>query len=89
MGIDGWIYIAVGDYGIVEAKGKDGAKVTLRGGGILRVRPDGTELEIFCTGIRNPFDIAIDPHSGWVASRKKCKNRRLTSRARSGPIASR
>ena len=23
MGIDGWIYIAVGDYGIVEAKGKD------------------------------------------------------------------
>jgi len=61
MGLDGWIYIAVGDYGIVEAKGKDGAKVTLRGGGVLRVRPDGTELEIFLTGLRNPFDLAIDP----------------------------
>jgi putative membrane-bound dehydrogenase-like protein len=60
-GLDGWIYIAVGDYGIVEAKGKDGAKVSLRGGGILRVRPDGTELEIFCVGLRNPFDLAIDP----------------------------
>ncbi|MCI0705589.1 MAG: CotH kinase family protein [Planctomycetia bacterium] len=61
MGIDGWLYIGVGDYGIKEAKGKDGKTIVLRGGGIVRVRPDGTELEIFCTGLRNPFDIAIDP----------------------------
>lgn len=61
MGIDGWIYIGVGDYGIKEAKGKDGRTISLRGGGIVRVRPDGTELEIFCTGLRNPFDIGIDP----------------------------
>jgi putative membrane-bound dehydrogenase-like protein len=59
MGIDGWIYIAVGDYGCVEAKGKDGKKVNMRGG-IARVRPDGTDLEIFATGLRNPFDIGID-----------------------------
>jgi hypothetical protein len=32
-----------------------------RGGGIVRVRPDGTELEVYCHGLRNPFDIAIDP----------------------------
>jgi putative membrane-bound dehydrogenase-like protein len=61
MGIDGWIYIGVGDYGIKEAKGKDGRTIELRGGGIVRVRPDGTELEIYCTGLRNPFDIAVDP----------------------------
>ncbi len=61
MGIDGWIYICVGDYGIKEARARDGSKVTLRGGGILRVRPDGTELEVFCTGLRNPFDVGIDP----------------------------
>jgi putative heme-binding domain-containing protein len=60
MGLDGWIYIAVGDYGCPEAKGKDGSKVTMRGG-ILRVRPDGTDLEIFVTGLRNPFDIGMDP----------------------------
>jgi putative membrane-bound dehydrogenase-like protein len=60
MGLDGWIYIAVGDYGCPEAKGKDGRKVTMRGG-ILRVRPDGTDLEIFATGLRNPFDIGMDP----------------------------
>lgn len=61
MGIDGWLYIGVGDYGIKEAKGMDGKTITLRGGGIVRVRPDGTELEIYCTGLRNPFDVAIDP----------------------------
>jgi putative membrane-bound dehydrogenase-like protein len=61
IGIDGWIYIGDGDYGILEAKGMDGSTVSLRGGGILRVRPDGTELELFSSGLRNPFDIAIDP----------------------------
>src|SRR5260370_18215350 len=60
MGLAGWIYIAVGDYGCPEAKGKDGSKVTMRGG-IVRVRPDGTDLEVFATGLRNPFDIGIDP----------------------------
>jgi glucose/arabinose dehydrogenase len=61
MGIDGWLYIGVGDYGIQEARGKDGSTVVMRGGGVVRVRPDGTELEVFCTGLRNPFDLAIDP----------------------------
>jgi putative membrane-bound dehydrogenase-like protein len=62
MGIDGWIYIAVGDYGFHGAKGKDGTTLSQRGGGILRVRPDGMELEVFATGLRNPFAIAIDPY---------------------------
>src|SRR5262245_55520873 len=61
MGIDGWLYIGVGDYGIKLAKGKDGRTIVQRGGGIVRVRPDGTELEVYCTGLRNPFDLAIDP----------------------------
>jgi putative membrane-bound dehydrogenase-like protein len=61
MGVDGWLYIGDGDYGVPEAKGIDGSAVVLRGGGILRVRPDGTELELFASGLRNPFDIAIDP----------------------------
>jgi putative membrane-bound dehydrogenase-like protein len=60
LGLDGWIYIAVGDYGCPEARAKDGSKVTMRGG-ILRVRPDGTDLEVFATGLRNPFDIGMDP----------------------------
>ena len=62
MGLDGWIYIAVGDYGFHGAKGKDGTTLSQRGGGILRVRPDGTELEVFAIGLRNPFAIAIDSY---------------------------
>lgn len=61
MGIDGWIYVAVGDFGFVDATGTDGRKVTLYGGGVARVRPDGTELELFATGTRNDYDVAIDP----------------------------
>ncbi len=62
MGLDGWIYIAVGDYGFHGAKGRDGTTLSQRGGGILRVRPDGAELEVFAIGLRNPFAIAIDSY---------------------------
>lgn len=61
MGIDGWIYIAVGDFGFHNATGTDGTQITLLGGGIVRVRPDGTELELYTTGTRNIYDVAIDP----------------------------
>jgi putative membrane-bound dehydrogenase-like protein len=61
MGIDGWVYIGVGDYGIKQAVGTDGTTIVQRGGGIVRVRPDGTEMEVYCSGLRNPFDLAIDP----------------------------
>jgi len=62
MGIDGWIYIAVGDFGFHDAVGRDGTKLTMLGGGIVRVRPDGREMEIFSHGSRNIYDIAIDPY---------------------------
>jgi len=62
MGIDGWIYIAVGDFGFTQAKGKDGTTLGRRGGGIVRVRPDGTEMEIYCWGLRNIMDVSIDPY---------------------------
>jgi hypothetical protein len=62
MGIDGWIYIAVGDFGFHDAIDRSGKKLTMLGGGIVRVRPDGTELEIFSHGTRNIYDVAIDPY---------------------------
>ncbi len=61
MGIDGWIYIAIGDFGFVDAVGTDGKKLTMYGGGVVRVRPDGTELETYVHGLRNIYDVAIDP----------------------------
>lgn len=62
MGIDGWIYIAVGDFGFHDAVDREGTKLTMLGGGIVRVRPDGTEMEVFSHGLRNIYDVAIDPY---------------------------
>lgn len=61
LGIDGWIYVAVGDYGFIKAVGKDGTSLQLHGGGVARVRTDGTGLESFSRGQRNIYDVAIDP----------------------------
>ena len=61
MGIDGWLYIAVGDFGTTPAKGTDGKTYTLHGGGIIRVRPDGTGLEPYALMLRNICDTAISP----------------------------
>jgi putative heme-binding domain-containing protein len=62
MGIDGWIYIAVGDFGFTHAEGADGTVLSRRGGGIVRIRPDGTDMEIFSWGQRNILDVSIDPY---------------------------
>jgi putative heme-binding domain-containing protein len=62
MGIDGWVYIAVGDFGFHKATDQSGKQLTMLGGGIVRVRPDGTEMEIYTHGTRNIYDVAIDPY---------------------------
>lgn len=61
MGIDGWLYISIGDKGIEKAVGKDGRTVSLWGGGVVRVRPDGTMIELYSTRTRNTFDVSVGP----------------------------
>lgn len=61
LGIDGWLYIAGGDFGFMKATGYDGKTLQHRGGGVIRVRPDGTGLEIYSTGTRNILEVAISP----------------------------
>ncbi|WP_266367200.1 DUF7133 domain-containing protein [Tellurirhabdus rosea] len=67
MGIDGWIYIAVGDFGFHGATDRSGKQMTMLGGGIVRVRPDGTEMEVYTHGLRNIYDVAIDPYMNIFA----------------------
>jgi putative heme-binding domain-containing protein len=67
LGVDGWLYIAVGDYGIVKAVGADGREIQMRSGGNVRVRRDGTGLEIYSRGTRNDYDVAIDPYLNLFA----------------------
>ncbi len=67
LGIDGWLYAALGDFGCLNAKGADGRTLTLRGGGVVRVRPDGSGLEVFARGTRNILEAAVSPLLDLVA----------------------
>jgi len=62
MGIDGWLYVGVGDFGMPDAKGADGTRYTLFGGGVVRVRPDGSEMEPYALMTRNHYAPAISPY---------------------------
>jgi putative membrane-bound dehydrogenase-like protein len=59
LAMDGYFYICTGDKGILGAVGTDGRRIEMRGG-IYRMRPDGTGLEVYCTGTRNHLDVAIN-----------------------------
>lgn len=62
MGIDGWLYVAVGDFGMPDAVAADGTHLTLHGGGVVRIRPDGSEMELYASQVRNICDFAISPY---------------------------
>lgn len=61
IGVDGWLYAAIGDFGFLEATGTDGRKLQMRGGGVVRFRPDGTGLEAWAEGTRNILEVAVGP----------------------------
>ena len=61
LGMDGWLYCAIGDFGFMDAVGADGRHLQLRGGGVVRVRPDGTGLELFASGTRNILEAPVSP----------------------------
>jgi HEAT repeat protein/glucose/arabinose dehydrogenase len=59
LGMDGFLYVAVGSKGIPRGVAKDGRTIQLHGGGVIRIRPDGTGLEIVSTGECNPRALAL------------------------------
>lgn len=60
LAMDGYLYISTGDKGLFGLTGPDGRRLELHGGGVYRMRPDGTGLEIYCTGTRNFLEVAIN-----------------------------
>ena len=61
IGNDGWLTLTSGDDdNYVE--GSDGSRATvLRTGAIFRCRPDGSKMQTFALGFRNPYrDVAFD-----------------------------
>jgi putative heme-binding domain-containing protein len=60
LGMDGYLYIAVGDKGIYGMVGRDGRRLELPLGGVIRMRPDATGLETFATGFRTVLNPALN-----------------------------
>lgn len=61
IGNDGWLYLTTGDNdNYVE--GSDGSRATvLRTGAVFRCRPDGSRMQVYSIGYRNPYrDVAFD-----------------------------
>lgn len=66
IGNDGLLYLTSGDDdNYVE--GSDGSRATvLRTGAVFRCRPDGSRMEVFSVGYRNPYrDLAFDDRFNW------------------------
>jgi putative membrane-bound dehydrogenase-like protein len=59
VGHDGWLYLALGDNGC-DVPRPEGDRLVYHGGGIVRCRPDGRDLHVFATGLRNIYDVALD-----------------------------
>lgn len=62
FGPDGKLYFSIGDRAI-NVTSKEGKNFPeTEAGTILRCNPDGTEFEVFTTGVRNPQELAFDEH---------------------------
>ncbi|RLT12084.1 MAG: hypothetical protein DWI24_06470 [Planctomycetota bacterium] len=55
LGTDGWLYLTAGDNDN-HVVGSDGSRVEIsRCGGVIRSRPDGSRMNMFALGFRNPY----------------------------------
>ncbi|MDO8541129.1 MAG: HEAT repeat domain-containing protein [Opitutaceae bacterium] len=74
FGPDGELYFSNGDRG-ATVKTKEGRTIdTADMGAVFRCNPDGTEMELFATGLRNPQSLVFNEYGDLLTGDNDCDN---------------